>query len=45
LKKKKVKEKKKRVERKEKLVEVRKTDEEKLLREMTVKIGLERIDT
>jgi len=45
LKKKKVKEKKKRVERKEKLVKVRKTDEEKLLREMTVKIGLERIDT
>lgn len=45
MKKKKVKEKKKRVERKEKLVKVRKTDEEKLLREMTVKIGLERIDT
>jgi len=40
-----VKKKKKRVEIKEKLVEVRKTDEEKLLEEVIVKISLERIDT
>ena len=40
-----MKKKKKRVEIKEKLVEVRKTDEEKLLEEMIVKISLERIDT
>jgi len=45
LKKKRVKKKKKRVERKEKLVEVRKTDEEKLLREVIVKISSEEIDT